>query len=54
MKNHGVKQNSHIRSLTVGLLPALLRLGSSQSSIAADVNAGSKIGSPVDHRNLAE
>jgi uncharacterized membrane protein len=44
MKTHDVKQTSRIRSLTVGLLAAMLGLTSSQPSIAAEADAGSNIG----------
>ena len=44
MKTHDMNQNFRIRSLTVGLLAALLGLASSQPSIAAEADAGSNIG----------
>src|SRR5881394_3466445 len=43
MRTHDMNQNSLIRPLTVGLLAALLRLASSQPSIAAQADAGSII-----------
>lgn len=44
MKTYDVKQNYRIRSLTVGLLAVLLGITSSQSSVAAEVDAASNIG----------
>jgi len=43
MTTHDMNHNSRIRPLTVGLLAALLRLASSQPSIAAEADAGSNI-----------